>query len=561
MKNILNYLLVLISVFVLSSCNNKNSSDSEKPNILLIITDDVDFKHWSSYGDELPTPHIEHFAREGMLFYQAYTSSAACTPSRYSIMTGQYAGRCQSQVFLDKNPVNQPYLIAWNTPLSEENITLHKVMHDAGYQTGFVGKFHIGSPGFDDPDLNPDLPRIDPDLSPDTEEADSLLRIYQDVLAKRVRELCGADYAAAIQWENPETLPLKAIRKHNLEYQVWGVRNFFNTLSKDKPFFLTVNSTALHGPNIFESLLSDPEYTAEGRIEELRNIMPSRSSVFERLHDLGWKYGEGVEDHVNHYLAGRIYMDDQVGAIRRLLSEYGLDKNTLVIITADNNIEPGKSTVYQQGVNVPFIAWWPDHIEPGSESYDHIQFVDFLPSFAEIAGHQIESEEIIDGRSFAKVFKGPQLMDDRFLFFEEGYTRAISNGKYKYIAMRFPEPLLDSLDAGHTKFISHMGGKRTYHSSIAMEYYPNYFDADQLYDLEEDPYEQNNLAGDPKYDRILADMKKELGAVLETFKHPFDLNDAGFDQEDAYRNAAKRTMEEGTSWIPWWNRKLDFPLK
>jgi len=551
---------LMVLGFVATSCGERTGQDAERPNIILIMTDDVTFDHWSAYGGNFPTPHIEHLATAGMLFHQAYTTSAACTPSRYSIMTGQYPGRCKADEFLDKNPENQPYVIAWNTPITEDNMTLHEVMNQAGYETGYIGKFHIGELGFERPGVNPDIPVIDPDLSPDTDEADSLLRIYQKVVSERVKELTGAGYAGAIQWANPETLPLKAIKHHNLEYQVWGTRNFFQSLTGEKPFFLTINSTALHGPNIFADLQNtSPVYSAEGRIDALQHIMPSRSSIFERLADLGYKYGEGVPDHVNHYLAGKIWMDDQLGAIMKMLREYGLDENTLVIYTADHNIEPGKSTIYNRGVNVPFLAWWPGKIKPGSQSYDHVQFIDFLPTFAELAGVEVDTDEIVDGKSFAGVLDGPQLIDDRVLYFEEGYTRGVTNGKYKYIAMRFPEPVLDSLEARITNTISHMGSKRAYHASIAMEYYPAFFDADQLYDLEKDPYEQNNLAGDPKYADELAEMKKQLDAILATFDHPFDLGANGFADEAYYREAAEAAMAIGTGWIPWWNREIDFP--
>lgn len=551
---------LLPAIFIaLSSCTEKGEGEAPRPNILLIVTDDVTFDHWSAYADDFPTPHIENLAKEGMLFHQAYTTAAACTPSRFSIMTGQYPGRCIDPAFLSKNPAEAPYVIGWNTPITEENLTLHEVMKQAGYQTGYVGKFHIGDPGFDRPGANPDIPEIDPDLSPDSGQADSLLRIYQQVIAARVKALTGADYAGAIQWANPETLPLKAIRRHNLEYQVWGVRNFFSTLTGDSPFFLTLNATALHGPNHFEDLQTSPAYTAEGRIDALRHIMPSRSSIFERLHDLGIDYGEGVADHINHYLTGMIYMDDQLGAVMRMLREYGLDKNTLVIYTADHNIEPGKSTIYNRGVHVPFIAWWPDHIKPGTESYDHVQFIDLLPTFAELGGVEPDARFPIDGSSITGVFKGPQLIDDRVLYFEEGYTRGIMNGKYKYIAMRFPPKVLDALKSGAAGTINHLGTRRAAHASIAMEYYPGYFDADQLYDLEKDPYEQNNLAGDPAYADELAEMQRKLAGILSGFTHPFDLEANAFATETYYRNAAKASLAEGTDWIPWWNRKLQYP--
>lgn len=549
-------LSLLTAIVFMTSCS---WNESNPPNILLIMTDDVTFDHWSCYGDEFPTPHIENLAGEGMIFHQAYTTAAACTPSRYSIMTGQYPGRCRHPEFLESNPETKPYSIAWNTPITEDNLTLHEVMKTAGYFTGFVGKFHIGDLHFDRHEVNPEIPLIDPDLSPDTEEADSLLTIYQDVVANRVRELTGADYAGAIQWANPETLPLKAIRRHNLEYQTWAVRQFFSKTKKDQPFFLTVNSTALHGPNHFDDLQTDPIYTAGGRNEELRNIQPSRSSIFQRLHDLGLEYGEGVEDHINHYLAGRIYMDDQLGVIMQMLKEFGLDENTLVIYTADHNIEPGKSTTYQRGVNVPFIAWWPENIRPGTESYDHIQFTDFLPTFAELGGAAIPEDQPIDGRSFTKVLEGPQLVDDRILYFEEGYTRAVTDGRYKYIAMRFPEAMIDSLRAGKAKTISHLGTRKFVHASIAMEYYPGYFAADQLYDLHEDPYEQLNLADDPKYQGILEEMQEALEKKLQMFEHPFPLEENGYTDELFYQEAAEATRSLGTGWIPWWNRTLEFP--
>ncbi len=201
--------ILAASVILLSAChsnrNGKSSADrdKERPNILLIMTDDVSFDHLSCYSGKLPTPHIENLAREGMLFYQAYATSAACTPSRYSILTGQYAGRSQSPDFREHFPADEPYAIAWNTPLTEGNLTLHEVMHKAGYYTGFVGKFHVGSLDFDKPSVNPDLPYINPDLSPDSREADSLLALYEQVISARVKELTGADFAGAIQWANP----------------------------------------------------------------------------------------------------------------------------------------------------------------------------------------------------------------------------------------------------------------------------------------------------------------------------------------------------------------------
>ncbi len=530
-----------------------------QPNILLVMYDDVTFGHWSCYGGDIPTPHLEHLADEGMIYHQAYTTAAACTPSRYSIMTGQYPGRSVHEDFRSGNPETQPYRVAWNTPITESNLTLHEVMNRAGYYTGYVGKFHIGSHGFGRPGDNPQIPPIDPGMDPDTPEADSLLEIYQEVLSERVAALTGADFSGSVQWANPEQQPLEAIRHHNLEYQVYGVKRFFDSLPAEKPFFLTVNSTALHGPNHYASLLTDPVYSAGGRIEALREMMPDRSSVFERLYDLGIPYGDGVEDHVNHYHSGIIYMDDQLGAILDMLKAAGMEENTLVIVTADHNIEPGKSTVYERGVNVPFLVRWPGRVLPATESYDRVQFVDFLPTFAGLGGVDIPADVRVDGESFASDFAAPVLNDNRMLYFEEGYTRGVSDGRFKYIAMRVPQPVLDSLEAGVTNRISHMGSARSLFGSIAMNYHPGYFASDQLYDLENDPYEQRNLAFDPDYSGKLEEMQQALDEVLSTFDHPFPLEANGYMAVPSYTRAAKEARALGTGWIPWWNRELDYP--
>lgn len=554
-----------IFLFALGSCNEPRETEEssalfpENPNILLIMTDDVAFEHWGCYGGDLPTPNIDRLAKEGTRFHQAYATAATCTPSRYSILTGEYPGRCRHEEFLSQNPVSSPYLIAWNTPLTGKNTTLHEVLNQAGYFTGFVGKFHIGALHFDNAAYNPDIPQIRADIDVDTHEADSLLGIYQDVIAREVKKLTGADFSEAIQWENPEEIPVKAVREHNLEYQAWGAQKFFENVPKDQPFFLSLNSTALHGPNHYRSLKKDPVYTNQGRVEALRNIMPPRQSVLDRLDSLGIPYGEEAEEHENHYNAGILYLDDQIGVVMDMLESAGLGENTLVILTADHNVEPGKGTIYEKGVNAPFIAWWPGVVEKGSQSYDRIQFTDFLPTFAQLACVELDNSQKGDGQSFAEALIRPSKQDNRMLYFEKGYFRGVSDGEFKYISLRFPEATLDSLKTGHAENITHMGTNRNFFASIAMKHHPGYFDADQLYDLTNDPYEQNNLAYNADYASKLNEMKDSLQQVLSTLRHPYDLEDTGFMDESYYIEATQEAREVGTDWIKWWNREMNYP--
>jgi len=550
--------LLAVLAILLFSCNQKQQSP---PNIILIMTDDVALEHWGCYGGNIPTPNIDKLAATGMKFTRAFSSSSLCTPSRYSIMTGQFAGRCRHERFLSENPSDQPYRIAMNTPISENNITLHKVLNTAGYYTGFVGKFHIGNLEFDRPEQNSQMPIIAADISFDSREADSLLSVYQNIIANKAKELTDADFVAGVQWENPEQLPHTSLHKHHLEWMTEGAMRFFDSAPADKPFFLHFNSTALHGPNHYENLQADAHYSPSGRMREPYKYHPSRKTVFERLDSLNIDHGSGVADYLNHYMSGIIYMDDQVGAIIRKLEETGRMENTLVILSADHNTEPGKSTIYNKGVHIPFIASWPAVIKQGSTTSEAVQFIDFLPTFSALAGAQIPEGNKIDGISFANVLKGEPLKEREFMFFEQGHSRGISDGKFKYIAMRFPTSVTEKIKNRELEIITHFGKGLHAHSSIAQEYHPGYFDADQLYDLTTDPYEQNNLINNPEYATQLQEMKEALQEFLSSFMHPFDLSDTAFVSLPEYKQAVEATKSQGTDFIPWWNRKLDYPPK
>ena len=477
-------------VLLFFSCKQETQAS---PNIIIIMTDDVALQHWGCYGGVIPTPNIDKLAASGMRFTQAFSSSSFCTPSRYSIMTGQFAGRCNHEEFLSENP------------------------------------------------------------------SDSLLSVYQNVITGRTRVLTGADFIAVVQWENPEQIPHASLQKHHLEWMTEGAMQFFDAIPEDKPFFLHFNSTALHGPKHYKNLQADAYYSPSGRMEEPYKHHPFRKTLFESLDSLNIDHGSGVADYLNHYRSGVIYMDDQVGAIMRKLEESGRMENTLVKLSVDHNTEPGKSTVYHKGVHVPFIASWPEGIKPGSTTSEAVQFIDFLHTFSELAGAQNPEGYVIDRVSFAKVLKGEPLKVREFLYFEQGYTRGVSDGKFKYIAMRFPSGVTEKIKNKELEVITLYGRGLHSHSSIAQEYHPGYFDVDQLYDLITDPYEQNNLSNNPEYAVQLQKMKGAIQEYLSTFSHPFDLTDTAYVSLPEYKQAVEETKSQGTGFIPCWNRKLDYP--
>ena len=120
MKNLFQEKLLIIAVslpvLLLSGCfSAKEKSGGEKPlNFIVIYTDEMEFNDLGCYRGDIPTPHIDQLASEGILFRSAYTTASMCTPSRYSVITGQFPGRCTAPSFLQENQVSQSYNIAWN---------------------------------------------------------------------------------------------------------------------------------------------------------------------------------------------------------------------------------------------------------------------------------------------------------------------------------------------------------------------------------------------------------------------------------------------------------------
>jgi len=548
-----------IAAFAGSCQSGESDYGNQKPNIILIMADDVAPEHFSCYGGDLPTPNIDKLAAEGMTFHRAYTPSAACTPSRYSILTGQFPGRCKEPEFTSSYSDFEPYKIAWNTPINSENLTIHELLNEVGYYTGFVGKFHIGSLSFDVPENNPDIPVIDPDMDPENPVADSLLKVYQSVIENEVKKLTGCDFTASIQWENPEEMPLKAIRRHNLEWLTQGVEEFLDDRKEEDPFFLHFNTTAFHGPNHFYDLLTPAKYTPEGIMENPYKHHPPRHTIFDRLLEMGIDTSSNQPDHIRHYNTGKLYLDDQIGAIMEMLEEKGLKENTLVILTADHAIEPGKSTCYERGLRVPFIASWPASIEKGSESNELVHFTDFLPTFAELAGYKNEFSDKVDGVSFLSALSGDGITGREYIYAEEGFTRSVSNKDFKYIAMRFPSSVIRRINAGESDIITHFGDSFQAHGLIASKYHPGYFEQDQLYDLRKDPWEQKNLAGNPEYSDILSEMRNVLSGFTSSMPAMFPVTEYKGPDSDAYSELAGKTRMKGTDEIYWWKRELDYP--
>ena len=541
-------LLPVLFLLAITACGpdaeKKGSSDT--PNFIVIFTDEMQFSDLGCYGGEIPTPNIDWLASEGILFSSAYTPASMCTPSRYAVLTGQFPGRCSAPSFIRDNPTNMPYNIAWNTWITAEKKTLPRVLSENGFNTGMAGKWHIGRVP-----QGTVLPKFQPEEALDDPETQDKLVKQQSVYQGLVKSLGGFDEAESVVWGNYDGHRLKALNYHNFPWMAKGALSFIaKQKDSDKPFFLYFAPTAVHGPNHVEDLSQDVSYTPGGRDTTLLRLkidIPSLQAQLSR-----------VDPNTRHRYAGIAQTDFIVGLIREKLNETGLANNTVIIFMADHNIEPGKATSFEKGIHVPMIIYWPDRTS-GSESKALVQNTDIYPTILEAAGIEIPGDVLLDGVSMLPIISNPDQATRDFIFAENGYTRSVSDGTYKYIALRYPEMLIKKMEAGDIDYVpSYVKAWPQAHSAIAINGFPCYFDQDQVYNLKDDPYEQENLYATLRDAEEVKVLVAALEEHLESFDHPFDLTRIPYLETSDYRRLSEKNLEFDLLSIPWLSRDHGF---
>ena len=247
-------------------------------------------------------------------------------------------------------------------------------------------------------------------------------------------------------------------------------------------------------------------------------------------------------------------LDYQVAAIRIKLAERGLDENTVVIYLADHGVEPGKATSYLRGTRIPFIATWLGREQPERVSDKIVQVCDILPTLYDLAtGGAPPPADEWDGRSFASVLRNEPFSGREFAYFENGFTRSIYRDGMHYIAWRYPQSIIDKMKSGELKEApDHLNTLINGQASITMEEISSYWDPDQLFDVEKDPYETTNVFKNPEYADKLALLKKDLRGVLDSFDHPFDLDSSAFQTSPLFDALKQPRIDSGTSYIYWY---------
>ena len=503
-------LIFFCSILAIYSCNNKlaskkeNSNTQKKPNIIIFYVDDLGYGDLSSYGAlSVKTPNVDKLANNGIRFTDAHSSAATCTPSRYSLLTGQYAFRNAAEIL----PGDAPLLI---DPKTE---TLPKMLQKVGYKTAVVGKWHLGlGNGTIDwnNEVKPGPLEIGFDYSfllPAT--GDRVPTVYLEnynVLGLSPDDPIQISYKKPFDGiptgiSNPELLRQAADKQHSnaivngisrIGYQkggksaLWKDEDFpyvftekanrFIEENKENPFFLYFSFHDIHVPRL-----------------------PSKE--FQGKSSMGPR-GDAI-----------VQMDWVTGKIIAKLEALGLDKNTLVIFTSDNgpvlndgyednavemldNHKPsgifrgGKYSAFEAGTRVPMIVYWPNTIKPGV-SNSLVSQIDYYKSLASLLEINVAKNVAIDSKNIL-----PALLNAnekaREILLEESFTLSLRKNNYKYIA---PIP--------EKKFPAWIKNK---HIEGGFSSNP------QLYNLSTDPKEENDIAF--KNDSLVNLLQSKIDSIV-----------------------------------------------
>ncbi len=400
--------------------------------------------------------------------------------------------------------------------MTEGQPTIATALRNAGYATGFVGKWHLGYSGLNGRQQLPQPNEWAAEWKPDADNNDPRDPKVSEILARNHELACGYirrygfDFADRV-YENPEAYRSRTLNQHNPEWITGGALEFIDS-NRNKPFFLYLNHTLHHIPHPQESLVyGDPRISAAGYLDQVPDVMPPRREIIERV------IREGYPERTAYCT----WMDEALGAVLHRLAEHGISDDTVIVFISDNNL-PAKGTIYEGGVNVPLIVRYPHAFPGGRRTSALAENLDFVPTLLELCGADVPDGIHIDGTNLLPLLTGDQERVRKELFCEIGWTRAVVTEDWKYLALRYPE------SAEEFRRSKKGGFPWVYHNRAlepqqhhAMVEHPAFYYPDQLYNIPTDPHEIINHAHDPKYLQKLQDLRERLAVWLASFENPF----------------------------------------
>ena len=484
----------------------------ERPNIIMFLIDDQNPSSIAGFGGDTYTPNLDRMADEGMKFTRAYVSSSVCTPSRYTFLTGRFAGNSYSKRYIDEvgEKENQG-LPNFNVSLERDNMNVGNVLREAGYTTGYVGKYHLTSK-LDFPEFYKgkngwiDIPK---DASPGPETSAQFK--HNERWMRHYLQTLGFSWAKNVYPENIHS----PYSSHNPEWTTVAALEFIEE-NKDGPFYLHLCSTLLHGPDkSWRKSMDHPLVTGEGEVKSLPEVMTPRAELLKTIAEKGFD----PDSHV----AGEAWIDDSLGTILRKLKELGIDDNTLVIFAPDHGRD-GKASVFSHGgCKVPMIMRWPNGIPAGQVCDELVQNIDLAPTYFELAEVKKPDAYHIDGISLTPLFRNGKASGWRdHVYLEMGAARATVTKEWSYIAVRHTKEQVAAIEKASPqnlpKALSYIGRLGI---GVRGADHPGFFDEDQLYNLKNDPKEMQNLADDTRQADRLREMRAFMQQDLEAIGRPF----------------------------------------
>ncbi len=434
---------------------------ADKPNILFLLSDDHSYPFVGCYGDgNVRTPTLDRLAAEGMKFHRFFTGAPQCVPSRATLMTGRSAVAARMTRF--------------SAPLPRDEVTFPELLREkAGYATGVCGRsYHLDGSARQGP---------------------AIARVYQEhnlqTFAARVDYLrTGPDTEVARQ-----------------------VAEFLDQKPAEKPFFLWAN-------------FSDPHHVWNAPAE----FRPDPASLQLPAH---WPDLPGMREQLADYCAEVNRLDRTIAGVLDVLGKRDLLDSTLIVFGGDNGaaLPHGKGSLYDPGSNVPLIVRWPGVVKAGGESRALLSGEDLGPTLLATAG--LEPHPRMSGVSFLALLKGESHTPRKHIFVERGshgsaapvsvhmrssgydLSRAVRSDRYKFIyncTPWIPYSPVDSAGGAAWTQIQAVAAEGKLAPGVQGTYFTTPRPVYELYDLDNDPSELNNLSGQPE----LAAVERELREAL-----------------------------------------------
>jgi len=459
-----------LSPYVRAQANRRRE---KRPNVILVLTDDHRFDAMGFMGHPfLETPHMDRMAREGVHLANAFVTTSLCSPSRASILTGQYAHN--HGVVDNYNPV----------PASLRFFP--EYLQQAGYETAFVGKWHMGGE-HDDPQRGFDYwlsfkgqgtywadghgtSRVVPQTSYDGFNINGTRVPQRGYITDEL-----TDYALAWLRQRTDDRPYMLFLSHK------AVHSDFVPADRHRGRYA---NKAVPKPKTLE----DTDENYKNKPMWLKNQRNSRHGV-----DFAYNLNDfDLSAYYRRYCEALLAVDENLGRVLKFLEDRNELKSTVVIYAGDNGFQFGehglidKRTAYEASTRIPLLVMCPDRFRAGSRVRQVVANIDIAPTILELAG--IKPPDHCDGRTFVPLLKGERPPWRDALLYEYYWER------------NYPHtPTTHAILTDRYKFIRYHG----------------IWDLDELYDMQSDPEETKNLIADSSHNNLAQKLRKRLFEILK----------------------------------------------